>query len=75
MATLEPGWCSGAIVRLDNNPKLLRPRVNSVELLPVGVVASVRSYTFGVVTLFLATTTATGAGAMMQPEVQDRLLL
>jgi hypothetical protein len=49
--------------------------VNSVELLPVGVVASVRSYTFGVVTLFLATMTATGAGAMMQPEVQDRLLL
>jgi nucleotide-binding universal stress UspA family protein len=69
---LQPGWCSRAIVRLDNDPKLLRLRVNSVELLPVGVVASVGSYTFGMVTLFPATMTATGAGAMMQPEVLPR---
>jgi hypothetical protein len=39
--------------------------VNSVELLPVGVVSDVRSYTVGMVTLFSTTMTATGAGAMM----------
>jgi hypothetical protein len=51
------------------DPKFSTGRPKLVELLPVSVVGSVRSYTFGMATLFPATMTATGVGAMMQPEV------